>query len=440
MLKRIVSLLLIFILLMSAVPYAAASDYPDVTTAHWAYREIREMTKRGVIQGSGGMFYPSGDVSRQAFLSMVCRASGLDDRTLEQGADWWKPLQAFAHYFNWCSDTEINEFNRAQPITRELAAKLLVKAFYPDQISDSRSAVFADRDQITAEYLPYTDAAFSLGLISGYEDGTFRPQGTLTRAAAAAIISRALSMQTQSLGETVQIPILMYHDVSYLGYDYSKAPEIFRKQMEELKQTGFNTVFFSQVIDFVDNGTPLPEKPIVITFDDGYMTNYTYVLPILQELNMKAEISLIGGAMEYSDWGLKWDMVQEMQESGLVRFQAHTYNLHDVPGRTGVLKTAKESWPDYVRMFTDDTRMISSLLTRKTGHDPQVFTYPLGKHNPVAEAVVRRLGFRASLTTKDGVTRVTCGNPESLYLMDRIGMDFRNGSVTAVLRQFGYQT
>ena len=397
------------------------------------------MAARGVIQGSGGSFRPAENVSRQAFLSMVCRATGLDDRNLEQGENWWQPSQAYAHYFNWCTEEELNEVNRSQPISRELAAKLLVKAFFPDRVTGSGEADFTDWSEISRDYRPYVRVAAERGLIGGYPDGSFRPRGTLTRAAAAAIISRALALQARPAGETVQVPILMYHDISYLGYGYSKTPEIFRQQMEELKSAGFHTVFFSEVIDFVEHGTPLPEKPVVITLDDGYMTNYTYVLPILQELDMKAEISLIGNAIIYANWGMEWDHVREMQESGHVRFQAHTKALHDTEGRTGVLKKSEESWTDYVQLFAEDTRTIGGLIAHETGNQPQVFTYPLGKHNPVTEAVIRQMGFRASLTTLDGVAKVTHGDPESLYLLNRIGMDFRNGSVLAVLKQFGYK-
>ena len=118
-------------------------------------------------------------------------------------------------------------------------------------------------------------AAAKLGLINGYADGTFRPQEGLTRAAAASLLYRSLVQNEKTPGKSVQVPVLMYHDVSYLGYGYSKTPEIFKKQMQELKNAGFHTVFFSQLIDFVEQGTPLPDKPIVISIDDGYATNYT---------------------------------------------------------------------------------------------------------------------------------------------------------------------
>jgi len=440
--KRAASLLLTLLLFCTLSPAASAAGFADVPKDYWAYHEITRMSDRGVIQGSSGNFYPAGEVSRQAFLAMVCRASGLDERTLEPDGNWWQPLLAYAHYFGWCTAEELNEANRAQPITRELAAKLLVKALFPDRVTDGGTTKFTDRDAVSASCLPYVKTASQLGLIGGYPDGSFRPQGTLTRAAAAAIISRALAVKEQGLsavGETVQVPILMYHDVSYLGYGYSKTPEVFRAQMEELKRAGFNTVLFSEVIDFVDGGKALPEKPIVITLDDGYMSNYTYVFPVLRQLGMKAEISLIGAAMDYTEWGLKWETVREMHESGLVSFQAHTRELHDAPGRTGVLKKADESWKEYVALFSADTRAIRGMLAHQTGLEPQVFTYPLGKHNPMTEAIIRQMGFRASVTTKDGVAKITCGDPACLYLMDRIGMDFRNGSVLETLRQFGYR-
>lgn len=235
----------------------------------------------------------------------------------------------------------------------------------------------------------------------------------------------------------------MYHDISYLGSGYSKTPEVFRRQMQELKDAGFHTVTYTKLIDFVENGTPLPEKPIVISVDDGYRSNYEYLYPILQELDMKAEIALIGGAIQYSSWGMKWDQVREMADSGLVFFQAHTNQMHGdhtaEGGRLGVLKVPEESWTDYVELLGTDTNTILNKIERKTGTRPVAFVYPRGKWNTMAEAVIRSAGCKVSVTTKDGVAKITQGVPDSLHLMDRIGMDFRNGSVASVLMQFGYQ-
>lgn len=446
--QRAMSLLLALLLAFGILsPAVSAAGYSDVSKSHWAYAEIMELQSRGLIQGSGGKFYPSDPISQQAFLSMVCRAAGLDDRNLQSGANWADPAVAFAIYRGWCDEEEITATTRTTPVTREMAAKLLINALFPEKLDRQQTETsFQDEELISSDRRPYVRTAAELGLISGYADGQFDPQGSLTRASAAVLLCRALRLLEQDappVGDSVQVPVLMYHDVSYLGYGYSKTPEIFQQQMRELKDAGFHTIFFSQLVDYVENGTPLPSKPIVITLDDGYRTNYEYVYPILQELNMKAEISLIGGAMQYASWGLKWEQVQEMAESGLVCFQAHTQQMHSDEsangGRLGLLKMENESWQDYVETLGADTTKILDTIEARIGTRPITFTYPRGKWNTMAEAVSASLGCKVSLTTKDGVAVVTQGDPSSLRLMDRIGMDFRNGSVVSVLKQFGYK-
>ena len=423
--------------------HASAMHFSDVPEDHWAYSDIAAMETRGIIEGSDGRFRPNAPVSNQAFLAMVCRASGMDDRALETR---WSaaPIMAYGRYLEWFSAEELTQENAGAPITREFAAKLLVKAFFPEEISCDSHLSFTDTRRIAHGHLDYVKIAVNQSLITGYSDGSFRPKGQLTRAAAAALLNRALEQTESSVsGPSMQIPILMYHDISYLGHGYSKTPEQFHAQMLELKNAGFQSVTYQQLVDFVEQGTPLPEKPIVITLDDGYRSNYEYVFPILRELEMKAEISLIGGAIQYSDWGMNWSEIQEMAESGVISFQAHTYLMHSdqsaAGGQLGVLKAPRQSWQDYVEGLGADTERILDTLENRLGVRPIAFTYPRGKWNNLAEGLVTRLGCKVSVTTKEGIAYITVGDPSSLHLMDRIGMDFRNGSVINVLEQFGYQ-
>ena len=440
---KYMSLLALTLLLGLTWP-AKSSAFTDVPADHWAYGSISAMEQRGIAEGSGGTFRPAESVSNQAFLAMVCRASGMDDRTLEKN---WSanPILAYGNFLGWFDrETELTDESKALPITREFAAKLLVEAFFPNEPLSHREYTFTDGDEINPAYKSYVNKAVQFGLINGYADGSFAPKGTLTRAAAAALLDRTLKLTDEApVGTPVQVPVLMYHDVSYLGSGYSKTPEQFESQMRELKSAGFHTVSYAQLIDFVENGTPLPEKPIVITLDDGYRTNYEFVFPILQELDMKAEIALIGGAIQYTNWGLKWDEVREMQQSGLVSFQAHTYQMHEDAtswgGRLGVLRADGEPWSRYVQTLSADTMKILNTIEKETGERPIAFTYPRGKWNHMAEALVTRLGCKVSVTTKDGIAKISQGDPASLHLMDRIGMDFRNGSVVEVLNAFGYK-
>ena len=442
--QKLVPLCLALILCFEWIPHASAA-FSDVPSQHWASREIQMIAERGLIQGDQqGSFRPNDPVSIQAFLSMLCRATGMDDRALESGSRWTEPAVAYAAYLNWFDSDEIAPESLPSPITREMAAKMLFNAFFADQSIIRPALTFRDASQISQSCLPHVKSVVQLGLMDGYSDGDFRPQGTLTRAAAAAILCRALDLKEQEAsGASVQVPILMYHDVSYLGEGYSKTPELFKAQMLELKDAGFTTIFYSDLIDYVENGTPLPPKPIIISVDDGYRSNYTHLFPILKDLEMKAEISLITNAIQNYDWAMNWDQVRKMADSGLVSFQSHTNRLHSdlTPqgGRLGILKHPDESWEEYVSLLAEDIAVSLKTIEKNIDVKPDVFTYPRGKWNHMAEGLTAQLGCKASVTTLDGIAVISQGDASSLRLMNRIGMDFRNGSVIKILEQFGYQ-
>lgn len=88
----------------------------------------------------------------------------------------------------------------------------------------------------------------------------------------------------QTSPATDYLPVLMYHhfDEEPGGSTMVVSPERFAEQMAALKQAGYTAVTPEQIVDYVDNGTPLPEKPVWISMDDGYQSNLTYAAPVLQ--------------------------------------------------------------------------------------------------------------------------------------------------------------
>ncbi|MCL2677660.1 MAG: polysaccharide deacetylase family protein, partial [Clostridiales bacterium] len=148
-----------------------------------------------------------------------------------------------------------------------------------------------------------------------------------------------LGGEAEARGE-VPIPIVMYHRLSEnqgsLG-KYTITPAEFESDLLYLREHGYVTVTVSDLLAFVNEGVPLPEKPIMLTFDDGYYSDYRYVFPLLQKYEMKAVFSVIGIlADQYSANGcenahfphLTWPQITEMAESGLAEFQNHSYDLH----------------------------------------------------------------------------------------------------------------
>jgi hypothetical protein len=93
------------------------------------------------------------------------------------------------------------------------------------------------------------------------------------------------------------VPIIMYH---HIETDENKitsrtvSPEKLKKDLKQIKDLKYTTITFKDLSDYVATYKDLPDKPIIITFDDGYLSNYEYAYPILKELNMKATIFIVG--------------------------------------------------------------------------------------------------------------------------------------------------
>ena len=214
----------------------------------------------------------------------------------------------------------------------------------------------------------------------------------------------------------IHLPILMYHgltkDSSKIG-KFVISQKMFEQDLQYLKENGYNTVTVDQVIDYVKCGEKLPEKPIILTFDDGYYNNYCYGFPLLKENNMKAVISPIGKYSDlYSDSDdrnpayahIGWDEIKEMIESGLIEFQNHSYDLHhNTNGRTGAKKKTGESLAAYGKFLEDDLMIFQEKMRENTGYTPTTFTYPYGGISEASYEILERLGFQASLSCEEKI-------------------------------------
>lgn len=98
---------------------------------------------------------------------------------------------------------------------------------------------------------------------------------------------------------TISLPILMYHSVTEgAESDYRIQPETFSSDLHYLKENGYTTVSAAQLIEYTNGIGTLPEHPVMLTFDDGFYNNYSLVLPLLEEYDMCAVISIVG---EFTD-------------------------------------------------------------------------------------------------------------------------------------------
>ncbi len=228
----------------------------------------------------------------------------------------------------------------------------------------------------------------------------------------------------------VQLPILMYHsllkDDARQG-DYVLSPDMFRQDMEYLKENGYHTVVVADLLAYVEDGVPLPEQPVMVTFDDGCYNNYLYAYPILKELGMKAVVSVIGAqtelftrsGQENAYWSyLTVDHLRELSESGVFEVQNHSWDLHTYGERRGCLRMRGEAETDYREFLTQDTERLQQLLEDAGLPVPTCYTYPFGACSWEAAEVMRSLGFRCTLGCEEGINELT-GDPSCLLGMKR---------------------
>lgn len=230
-------------------------------------------------------------------------------------------------------------------------------------------------------------------------------------------------------GEIV-LPIIMYHsllkDKKYQG-KYVISPEKFERDLAYLKQNGYTTVTVEDLINHFEKGTPLPEKPVMLTFDDGYYNNYLYAYPLLKKYGAKAVISIIGYYTEkFSETGdvsanyshITWDEIKEMTSSGHVEIQNHSYDLHSIKnGRKGARKMSGETKEHYVKRLTEDLSKLQTLLTENCNITPTAFTYPFGAISADSVEAVKNMGFKASFTCLQKINIIT--SEDDLFLLNR---------------------
>ena len=233
---------------------------------------------------------------------------------------------------------------------------------------------------------------------------------------------------------TKDLPVLLYH---HIGDAESGAavvsPDRFEAQIKELSVAGYTAMSLAEICDFVKNGNKLPENPIIITFDDGYTSNYINAFPVLRRHGFKATVFAIGvsfGKDTYKDTGepiiphFGASEALEMVRSGLISVQSHTFDMHmterfDYPLRNGVLRMENETEEDYIAAFRDDYKRMETLIKESTGEALIAFAYPFGEYDALSSILLRDLGVTVTFTTKPGMNTLIKGLPQSILGLRR---------------------
>jgi len=186
-----------------------------------------------------------------------------------------------------------------------------------------------------------------------------------------------------------KVPFLLYHSVpDRINEDddilLHIEKDMFYEHMLALKNAGYTGITLDEYYNYAENGAPLPPKPIVICFDDGYENNYTNAWPILKELGIKATIFVIVsrvGDHEVKYPHFTWEEALEMEKSGIIDIQSHSYTHPSF---------AEISYSQTIR----EMRLSKYILEKNMGKTCDYMAYPYGHINENSELVGKLAGYK----------------------------------------------
>jgi peptidoglycan/xylan/chitin deacetylase (PgdA/CDA1 family) len=211
-------------------------------------------------------------------------------------------------------------------------------------------------------------------------------------------------------GERAFLPILNFHHIgtapaksSAVTKSFYIEPEKFEAMMQGLLDEGYQSIFISEAVDYLQQKQLPKQKIMAITFDDGNEDFYTNAWPILHKLNVKASMYLMTG-VRGNDW-LTVDQILELNDTGSVEFGSHTV-WHP--------KLTKISAEEQARELAESKEFLEKLLNKKSN----ILAYPFGLYNDEIKTQTKTAGYIAGLTFDQDAWQ----NPDDLFLLTRISV------------------
>lgn len=206
------------------------------------------------------------------------------------------------------------------------------------------------------------------------------------------------------------VPILTYHNISKTETNVMTVSEkAFEEQMRYLKSKGYRALKLDELYDFIKLKSPLPEKAVVITFDDGWRSTYEIGLPILKKHGLPATLFIYTDFVGQNDKALTWEMVAELQANG-VDIQCHTKSHRDLSKMN-----EDEQLEKYFNALNVEMSLPSQMVMEKLKHRCDYLAYPYGATNRLVSALAEKHGYRLAFT----VNRGSAPFFEDFYRIDR---------------------
>lgn len=199
------------------------------------------------------------------------------------------------------------------------------------------------------------------------------------------------------------VPVLAYHMIDDDDDTYSVSATEFEKQMQYLKENGYTAISLLEFAKAKKGKFTLPEKPIIITFDDGYANNYTTAMPIMEKYGMKGTMFMVANDIGKEDYFT----VEQMKDWQAHHMEIGSHTANHVPLATLTSEQKKEEI------------VASKLLLEWKGLNTVFFmAYPFGSFDEESEQLLKENDYLGALTGKSGLNTADT-NP---YLLHRVNV------------------
>jgi peptidoglycan/xylan/chitin deacetylase (PgdA/CDA1 family) len=242
------------------------------------------------------------------------------------------------------------------------------------------------------------------------------------------LVGRGVRAQKAGSRE-VFVPIVTYHRITEKpATEIDLTPKQLARQFRFFKGLGYQPITATQLLNYRDNPARFPSKPIVLTFDDGPLSNYTEVFPLLKKFGWRATFFVYPKVIaNNSKTQLTWEQLREMAAAGM-DIQSHTLSH---PFLTSINAAGKERYSKWLkRELRESKAIIEKRLNRKV----DLLAYPYGWFNKYVEKRCRRYGYRAMFTINYGVNRITADRVrfDRLVICNNLSQSVVKSMLTAI--------
>lgn len=215
----------------------------------------------------------------------------------------------------------------------------------------------------------------------------------------------------------LDVPVLMYHKVNPSVIDRNTVHiDNFKQQLQYLVQSGYRTITFAQYQEYMAGRQVLPAKPIILTFDDGYEDNFTHVLPLLKQYNMKGTVFVVvEGIGKPCSWLkrhecnqlMTWDQLNIWLEAGM-----------EVGGHTMTHPMLSRLSNEAIK---HELEVSKELLERRLKTKIDLLCYPYGDLDDRVKTLTRAVGYKGGLAIFNNAPLIH----EDMYAIPRVGISSR---------------